>query len=570
MSEQISMSTGSGLLTLNLSVSSQNGSSLAPGGALFSGFGSVLSQLPGQETELASGAFLPQSGGSLPQVSDNGLLPEISLEQKMLYIAQMLEQQYGEGAELPTELPTEVAEELASALKQFAEQRSKIDEKATTTDSDIAPIDVDEGLATATVVGPPILLSDLEESIRNGALSESLKAVFDKVMVASDKVALSDDVDVTVLQNGVLTKLMGNAEDVLALERGSNAEEAKAIDALTVAMLASLTRDEKTAVLEAQNARMSSPEVGLSAQIRVTEGAAKVNPAIIASPFPSKSTNERVPSAEASLSIDDGLDTMLHSGVKRDNSIVGRSSDKVDLMSLNAQKEVAAELAVKPELSTKTVSGGVLPEKFESALELSKQLLQKVTANEKAVDNNFSQRMETLVQAQTQPTAGVIQPTQAQKVVSDGQNLMMPQQVQINTPAWKNALGERAIMVSTQNLNVANIQLDPPELGSLSVRVHMNQDQQVSLNFTSPHAHVRDAVEQSLPRLREMFAEQGLSLQDSSVADQSADQQHREQFAEQGETGNSGSSYMESGEAGSEEPLAQVESKPMSLVDYYA
>jgi len=565
MSEQISMPAGSGLLTLNISVSSSSGSSLAPGGALFSGFGSVLSQLPEQGAGLASGAFLPQSGASLPQVSDDGLLPDITMEQKMLYIAQMLEQQYGEGAELPPEITAE----LAQALKEFAEQRTTLSNEGEVAEVESSDVEVGDDLAVAGVVGPPILLSDLEESMSNGALYDALKAKFNEF--SSGTAALSDDAEMSddaVRQNGRIAGLVDNVVNADGLKDLSEIVNQRSADQLA---LINANRDERAALFQAQVAADdSSSDMAAAAQLRASDEMNKAAASsVVAQNLALKSNNERASGTVLPQPVDDEVDSTLDPSLKRDNSAVGRVSERADLLSASYQKEMAADLAAKAEVAAKPISGKELPEKFESALELSKQLLQKVTSNEKVSDSSFNQRMETLVLAQTQQASGVNQPTQAQKVVSDAQNLMMPQQVQINTPAWKNALGERAIMVSTQNLNVANIQLDPPELGALSIKVHINQDQ-VSLSFTSPHAHVRDAVEQSLPRLREMFAEQGLSLQDSSVADQSADQQRREQFAEQGEKGASGSSYMESGEAGGEESLSQVESKPMSLVDYYA
>lgn len=133
----------------------------------------------------------------------------------------------------------------------------------------------------------------------------------------------------------------------------------------------------------------------------------------------------------------------------------------------------------------------------------------------------------------------------------------------IGSHGWRDALSERVMVMAARNGQVAEIQLDPPELGSLKVRVHIGQDQ-VSVSFSSPHASVRDAVEQSIPRLREMMEEQGLSLGESSVSDQSGDERRDSD---------------ESGVALAEESLPLMETAPdsergdaasISLVDYYA
>ena len=80
----------------------------------------------------------------------------------------------------------------------------------------------------------------------------------------------------------------------------------------------------------------------------------------------------------------------------------------------------------------------------------------------------------------------------------------------------------------------------------------------------SPHASVRDAVEQSVARLREMFEEQGLTLADASVEDQSSQQGHGQDG--DGQQGRGLASGADSAE-GSGEPL---EERSLNLVDYYA
>mgnify|MGYP000403919425 CR=1 FL=1 len=137
-------------------------------------------------------------------------------------------------------------------------------------------------------------------------------------------------------------------------------------------------------------------------------------------------------------------------------------------------------------------------------------------------------------------------------------------QGQMGSAPWRNALSERIMVMTAQNNQVAEIQLDPPELGSLKVRLQVGQDQ-VSVSFVSPHASVRDAVEQSMPRLREMMEQQGLNLGESSVNDQSSgsgDEGRQERFA----SGNG-----DDMSAGSEEQVSvAADGEGISLVDYYA
>ena len=137
-------------------------------------------------------------------------------------------------------------------------------------------------------------------------------------------------------------------------------------------------------------------------------------------------------------------------------------------------------------------------------------------------------------------------------------------QGQMGSAPWRNALSERIMVMTAQNNQVAEIQLDPPELGSLKVRLQVGQDQ-VSVSFVSPHASVRDAVEQSMPRLREMMEQQGLNLGESSVNDQSSgseEERRQERFASG--TGDELSGGLE------EQVSTQAGGEGLSLVDYYA
>ena len=117
-----------------------------------------------------------------------------------------------------------------------------------------------------------------------------------------------------------------------------------------------------------------------------------------------------------------------------------------------------------------------------------------------------------LTQAVAQANAA--QHREAQAVAMEQQPLSMRQ------GGWSEAVVERVMWLSSQNLKSAEIQLDPAELGRLEVRISLNQEQ-TQVSFASPHAGVRDALEGQLQRLREMFNQQGMNLMDVNVSDQS-------------------------------------------------
>lgn len=98
--------------------------------------------------------------------------------------------------------------------------------------------------------------------------------------------------------------------------------------------------------------------------------------------------------------------------------------------------------------------------------------------------------------------------------------------VPIDHADWGHELGERVRWLVTQNIQTADIRLNPPELGP--VRVHISIDQaQVSVTFTSHHSVVRDALQSAMANLSDMLAESGLNLAQGNVADQSPGEQYQ-------------------------------------------
>src|SRR5690606_14335081 len=85
---------------------------------------------------------------------------------------------------------------------------------------------------------------------------------------------------------------------------------------------------------------------------------------------------------------------------------------------------------------------------------------------------------------------------------------------------WDQALGDRVVWMVNQKFQGAEIKLNPPQLGPIEVRIQMHHDQ-AQVSFTAQHGAVRDALEAALPRLREMFAANGLGLGDVNVSQQS-------------------------------------------------
>ena len=145
--------------------------------------------------------------------------------------------------------------------------------------------------------------------------------------------------------------------------------------------------------------------------------------------------------------------------------------------------------------------------------------------------------------------SGLPQPAQntTQAVVLQTMPAAMPGMLSNNAPAgtsptmstplgnhgWADEFSQKISWISTQQNQFAELHLTPPNLGPLDVVLKISDNQATAL-FTSPHAAVREAVENALPKLREILADNGIMLGNTTVSDQSPRDRNSDGFMNQG------------------------------------
>lgn len=140
-----------------------------------------------------------------------------------------------------------------------------------------------------------------------------------------------------------------------------------------------------------------------------------------------------------------------------------------------------------------------------------------------------------------------------------------------NNPDWSGIVGDRVQWMANQNIQQAQIRLNPPELGMLEVRINIGQDQQTHISFSSPHSQVRDALESSVPRLREMFGDNGLTLGDVDVSQHSmAEQQQSQQDADEHSSSNKSLINQSTDNTGDIELSSMRVPQQLGMLDTYA
>ena len=95
-------------------------------------------------------------------------------------------------------------------------------------------------------------------------------------------------------------------------------------------------------------------------------------------------------------------------------------------------------------------------------------------------------------------------------------------------PEWSKDLGNQIIWMNSKELSTAEIEMNPEHLGPISVRIDLTQDQ-ASVEFTAQHAAVKEALEASIPKLREMLGTQQLNLTNVTISQSTTSDQGQSQ-----------------------------------------
>lgn len=81
----------------------------------------------------------------------------------------------------------------------------------------------------------------------------------------------------------------------------------------------------------------------------------------------------------------------------------------------------------------------------------------------------------------------------------------------IEHPAWPTQVGQSVHFALGQGKNSIDLQLNPPQLGPLEVRINMEQGE-TKILFMTPHAPVKEAIESSMNQLQDVFRQAGMNM----------------------------------------------------------
>ncbi|MCP4864645.1 MAG: hypothetical protein GY897_11885 [Alteromonas sp.] len=111
--------------------------------------------------------------------------------------------------------------------------------------------------------------------------------------------------------------------------------------------------------------------------------------------------------------------------------------------------------------------------------------------------------------------------------------------------------------------SMAEIRLDPPEMGSMQIRLNVSGDS-ASVSFVVQSQQAKEALNEAMPRLRDMFSEQGLDLGESFVSQQNSGEAGDGEFADR-----QGGGFGESADEETKSQETHVVRPANGLIDDY-
>lgn len=86
----------------------------------------------------------------------------------------------------------------------------------------------------------------------------------------------------------------------------------------------------------------------------------------------------------------------------------------------------------------------------------------------------------------------------------------------VGSQAWSTDIGNRLVWMTNNQTSRADLVLTPPQLGKIEISVSLS-GHQATASFVSANPEVRHAIENAIPRLREILADAGVTLGQTQV-----------------------------------------------------
>lgn len=357
----------------------------------------------------------------------------------------------------------------------------------------------------------------ITQSDKNGtAKTQATDTILKQKTAAEVELALTDSKDKAADKS-----LSGNSKDAISDQNKPIASIDKSLKTLQIIQSAEA---EKQTAVEAE-------VVVTSTTVSKTQVQSEQATALL------KGNSAATTSTEKVVETDDNTDSepLISHSVATDVKAPVQTQSAAALMAPAAQqhtKAAASEAKVTTEEALKQIQTAAIATQGEqgassSSGEPSQQgstdailtvIEQQKGSSSVAVEaNSFSNQLKSSLE---KTNAGIsVTAREAVSETSQKQMDQLGQKLNLIQPEASNQLKEKMLMMVKDKVHTAEIRLDPSELGSMQIKISLQQDQ-MSVQFMVQQGNAKELMEQQMPKLKELLQQQGIELSQGSVQQQ--------------------------------------------------
>ncbi|QIG05728.1 flagellar hook-length control protein FliK [Proteus sp. ZN5] len=179
---------------------------------------------------------------------------------------------------------------------------------------------------------------------------------------------------------------------------------------------------------------------------------------------------------------------------------------------------------------------------------LADNVAQQMVAGNRVVETDLHNTLSTSSLASQSITGHTHSSAQPQMQFSPMATQVL--NAQVGTQEWQQQLNQQIVMFSRNGLQKAELRLHPEELGSLHIRMKI-EDGQAQLHLASQNGQVRSVLENAMHQLRQALSENGIQLTQSQVSSDTHDSWQQQNMSDSSQFSGDGADNHQGSEGNS-------------------
>lgn len=179
---------------------------------------------------------------------------------------------------------------------------------------------------------------------------------------------------------------------------------------------------------------------------------------------------------------------------------------------------------------------------------LADNVAQQMVTGNRVVESDLHNTFSTSSLASQSITGHAHSSTQPQMQFSPMATQVL--NAQVGTQEWQQQLNQQIVMFSRNGLQKAELRLHPEELGSLHIRMKI-EDGQAQLHLASQNGQVRSVLENAMHQLRQALSENGIQLTQSQVSSDTHDSWQQQNMSDSSQFSGDGADNHQGSEGNS-------------------